>query len=100
MLTSLSIASLTGPLDPKAPVPAECLPHLGHRTAVAQSRMTKQGKVVRTGHSVYLLPVTSRFDTRTPSVEQAAEALAAQRGAVTVSSDSAAASRVAECSEP
>ena len=40
---------------------------------------------------VYLLPVTSRFGTRAPSIQIAVEALAAQRGEVIVSSGAAAA---------
>ena len=40
---------------------------------------------------MYMLPVTSRFGTRAPSVEQAVEALAAQRGEIIVSSGAAAA---------
>jgi hypothetical protein len=48
----------------------------------------------RAGRGVYLLPVTSRFGTRAPSVEQAVEAIAAQRGEVIVSSGAAAANNL------
>ncbi|MDE1996161.1 MAG: hypothetical protein KGI75_26920, partial [Rhizobiaceae bacterium] len=48
-------------------------------------------QLLRAGRGVYMLPVTSRFGTRAPSVEQAVEALAAQRGEVIVSSGAAAA---------
>ncbi|WP_029010612.1 DUF6088 family protein [Azospirillum halopraeferens] len=75
------------------PVSAKSLLHLGNRAAVDQalSRLATRGKLIRAGRGVYLLPVTSRFGTRAPSVEQAVEALAAQRGEVIVSSGAAAA---------
>ena len=75
------------------PVAAKSLLHLGNRAAVDQalSRLAERGRLLRAGRGVYLLPVTSRFGTRTPSVEQAVEALAAQRGEVIVSSGAAAA---------
>lgn len=76
-----------------APVSAKSLLHLGNRAAVDQalSRLTARGQLIRAGRGVYLRPVTSRFGTRSPSVEQAVEALASQRGEVIVSSGSAAA---------
>lgn len=76
-----------------APVAAKSLLHLGNRAAVDQalSRLAERGKLIRAGRGVYLLPVTSRFGTRAPSVEQAVEAIAAQRGEVIVSSGAAAA---------
>ena len=75
------------------PVAAKSLLHLGNRAAVDQalSRLAERGQLIRAGRGVYLLPVTSRFGTRAPSVEQAVEALAAQRGEVIVSSGAAAA---------
>ncbi|WP_296808840.1 DUF6088 family protein [Thiocapsa sp.] len=75
------------------PVAAKSLLHLGNRAAVDQalSRLAGRGKLLRAGRGVYLLPVTSRFGTRAPSVEQAVEAIAAQRGEVIVSSGAAAA---------
>jgi hypothetical protein len=76
-----------------APVAAKSLLHLGNRAAVDQalSRLAERGQLIRAGRGVYLLPVTSRFGTRAPSVEQAVEALAAQRGEVIVPSGAAAA---------
>ena len=66
------------------PVAAKGLLHLGNRAAVDQalSRLAERGQLIRAGRGVYLLPVTSRFGTRAPSVEQAVEALAspARRG--------------------
>jgi len=75
------------------PVAAKSLLHLGNRAAVDQalSRLAEREQLIRAGRGVYLLPVTSRFGTRAPSVEQAVEALAAQRGEVIVSSGAAAA---------
>jgi hypothetical protein len=76
-----------------APVSAKSLLHLGNRAAVDQalSRLAERGRLIRTGRGVYLRPVMSRFGTRSPSVEQAVEALASQRGEVIVSSGAAAA---------
>ena len=76
-----------------APVAAKSLLHLGNRAAVDQalSRLAERGQLLRAGRGVYLLPITSRFGTRAPSVEQAVEALASQRGEVIVSSGAAAA---------
>lgn len=75
------------------PVAAKSLLHLGSRAAVDQtlSRLAERGQLLRAGRGVYLLPITSRFGTRAPSVEQAVEALASQRGEVIVSSGAAAA---------
>ena len=75
------------------PVSAKGLLHLGNRSAVDQalSRLAERGQLIRVGRGVYLRPVTSRFGTRAPSVEQAVEALAAQRGEIIVSTGAAAA---------
>jgi Family of unknown function (DUF6088) len=76
-----------------APLAAKSLLHLGNRAAVDQalSRLTERGQLIRAGRGVYLRPVASRFGTRAPSVEQAVEALASQRGEVIVSNGAAAA---------
>ena len=76
-----------------APISAKSLLHLGNRAAVDQalSRLVERGQLIRAGRGVYLRPITSRFGTRAPSVEQAVEALAAQRGEVIVSNGAAAA---------
>ena len=55
------------------------------------SRLTERGQLIRAGRGVYLRPITSRFGTRAPSVQQAVEALANQRGEVIVPSGAAAA---------
>ncbi len=75
------------------PVAAKALLHLGTRAALDQtlSRLVKRGQLLRAGRGVYLLPVSSRFGVRAPSVELAVEALSAQRGEVIVPSGAAAA---------
>lgn len=79
-----------------ATVAAKGLLHLGTRAAVDQalSRLAERGQLIRAGRGVYLLPVSSRFGTRAPSVEQAVEALAAQRGETIVPSGAAAANNL------
>lgn len=72
---------------------AKGLLHLGNRAAVDQalSRLAERGRLIRAGRGVYLRPIASRFGIRTPSVEQAVGALAAQRGEIIVSNGAAAA---------
>lgn len=72
---------------------AKGLLHLGDRAAVDQalSRLAHRGQLVRAGRGVYLRPISSRFGSRAPSVEQAVEAVAQQRGEVIVSNGAAAA---------
>lgn len=91
-LTEQILAYAKG-LPEGTPVAAKSLLHLGNRAAVDQalSRLAERGQLVRAGRGVYLLPVTSRFGTRAPSVEQAVEALASQRGEVIVPSGATAA---------
>ncbi len=75
------------------PVAAKGLLHLGNRAAVDQtlSRLTERGQLIRAGRGVYFLPIASRFGARSPSVEQAVEALASLRGETIVSSGAVAA---------
>lgn len=72
---------------------AKNLLHLGNRAAVDQalSRLHERGELIRAGRGVYLKAIKSRFGTRPPTVEQAVEAVAHQRGEVIVSSGAAAA---------
>jgi hypothetical protein len=74
-------------------VSAKGLLHLGNRAAIDQalSRLTERGQLVRAGRGVYLRPITSRFGTRPPSIEQAVEALVTQMGEVIVTTGAAAA---------
>ena len=75
------------------PLAAKSLLHLGNRAGVDQalSRLAERGHLIRAGRGVYLRPIKSRFGARAPSLEQAVEALAAQRGEVIVSNGAAAA---------
>jgi hypothetical protein len=91
-LTEQILAHVEG-LPEGTPVAAKSVLHLGNRAAVDQalSRLAERGRLIRAGRGVYLRPITSRFGTRAPSVEQAVEALATQRGEVIVSNGAAAA---------
>ena len=91
-LTEEILAHAEG-LPEGTPVAAKSLLHLGNRAAVDQalSRLSERGQLIRVGRGVYLRPVTSRFGTRAPTVQQAVEALANQRGEVIVSSGAVAA---------
>jgi hypothetical protein len=91
-LTEKILAHMAG-LPEGASVSAKGLLHLGNRAAVDQalSRLTERGRLIRAGRGVYLRPVASQFGTRMPSVEQAIEALASQRGETIVSNGAAAA---------
>jgi hypothetical protein len=75
------------------PVVAKSLLHLGNRPAVDQAllRLAARNQLIRAGRGIYLLPVIGRFGKRAPSVEQAVQALASQRGEVIVSSGATAA---------
>lgn len=87
------ILAHTAGLPEGAPVSAKGLLHLGNRAAVDQAlfRLTERGQLIRAGRGVYLRPVAGRFGTRTPSVAQAVEALAIQKGEIIVSNCAAAA---------
>jgi hypothetical protein len=58
--------------------------HLGSRAAVDQafSRFTKEGKLLRVGRGIYVMPVSSRFGTRAPAPEKVVQSLAVQSGEV------------------
>ncbi len=72
---------------------AKSLLHLGNRAAVDQalSRLNERGELMRAGRGVYMKAIKSRFGTRPPTVEQAVEAVAHQRGEIIVSNGAAAA---------
>src|SRR5574337_480786 len=91
-LTEQILAYAEG-LPEGTPVAAKSLLHLGNRAAVDQtlSRLAERGRLIRAGRGVYLHPVTGRFGTRSPSIEQAVEALATQRGEIIVPNGAAAA---------
>ncbi len=75
------------------PLAAKALLHLGNRAAIDQalSRLAGRSQLIRAGRGIYLRPVATRFGSRSPSVAEAIEALAAQRGEIIVSSGAAAA---------
>jgi hypothetical protein len=79
-------------LPEASPLSAKSLLHLGDRAAVDQalSRLAERGLLIRAGRGIYVCPIESRFGLRAPSVEQAVEAMAAQRGEVIVSNGAAA----------
>ena len=80
-------------LPEATPLAAKGLLHLGKRAAVDQalSRLAERGQLIRAGRGVYLRPVQTRFGQRSPSIEQAVEALAQQRGEIIVPNGAAAA---------
>lgn len=88
-----SIMQIAATLPEGAPLAAKGLLHLGSRAAVDQtlSRLAARGELIRAGRGIYMRPVQTRFGPRSPSVEQAIKALAAQRGELIVPSGAAAA---------
>ena len=64
-------------------MPKEFL-HLGSRAAVDQafSRLAKEGKLLRVARGIYVMPVSSRFGTRTPAPEKVVQFLATHSGEV------------------
>ena len=79
-----------------APVVAKRLLHLGNRAAVDQalSRLAKRGQLFRAGRGLYLRPVSGRFGSRAPAVEQFVSALAEARGEVVARSGATAANEL------
>jgi hypothetical protein len=77
-----SIMQVATTLPEGVPLAAKGLLHLGSRAAVDQtlSRLAARGELIRAGRGIYMRPVQTRFGPRSPSTEQAIEALAAQRG--------------------
>ena len=88
-----SIMNVATTLPEGVPLAAKGLLHLGARAAVDQtlSRLAARGELIRAGRGIYLRPVQTRFGLRSPSAEQAIEALAVQRGETIVPSGVAAA---------
>ncbi|MEP7246762.1 MAG: DUF6088 family protein [Gammaproteobacteria bacterium] len=75
------------------PLCAKELLHLGRRAAVDQalSRLVREGKLMRSGRGLYVLPVESRFGTRAPSAEKVVLEVAKVRGETVASSGATAA---------
>ena len=77
-----SIMNVATTLPEGVPLAAKGLLHLGSRAAVDQtlSRLAARGELIRAGRGIYMRPVQTRFGPRSPSAEQAIEALSVQRG--------------------
>jgi len=90
---SESIMHVAATLPEGVPLAAKGLLHLGSRAAVDQSlsRLAARGELIRAGRGIYMRPVQTRFGPRSPSAEQAIEALAVQRGETIAPSGAAAA---------
>lgn len=60
--------------------------HLGSRAAVDQafSRLTKEGKLLRVGRGIYVMPVSSRFGVRAPAPEKVVQSIAMHNGELVV----------------
>jgi hypothetical protein len=88
-----SIMNVATTLPEGVPLAAKGLLHLGSRAAVDQrlSRLAARGELIRAGRGIYMRPVQTRFGPRSPSTEQAIEALAVQRGETIVPSGATAA---------
>lgn len=73
-----SIMKVAVTLPEGVPLAAKGLLHLGSRAAVDQtlSRLAARGELIRAGRGIYMRPVQTRFGPRSPSTEQAIEALA------------------------
>ena len=78
------------------PLTAKSLLHLGSRAAIDQalSRLTHQGKLMRSGRGVYVRPIESRFGTRAPSPEKVVAETARLRGETVAPHGAAAANRL------
>lgn len=90
---SESIMHVAKMLPEGVPLAAKGLLHLGSRAAVDQtlSRLAARGDLIRAERGIYMRPVQTRFGSRSPSAEQAIEALAVQRGETIVPNGAAAA---------
>ena len=68
------------------PLVAKELLHLGSRFSVDQalSRLARNGKLLRAGRGIYVLPIRGRFGARPPAPSKVVEAIASQRGETVV----------------
>lgn len=90
---SESIMHVASTLPEGGALAAKALLHLESRAAIDQtlSRLAPRGELIRAGSGIYMRPVQTRFGPRSPSAEQAIEALSVQRGETIVPSGAAAA---------
>lgn len=79
-----------------APLHAKGFLQLGTRAAIDQtlSRLSRAGKLIRSGRGSYVLPVESRFGTRAPSPERVVVESARLRGETIAPPGAAAANRL------
>ena len=98
MKTSLAnqILAYGAMLSEGTPLTAKSLLHLGSRAATDQalSRLTRQGKLMRSGRGMYVRPIESRFGTRAPSPEKVIAETARLRGETVAPHGAAAANRL------
>jgi hypothetical protein len=78
------------------PLAAKGFLHLGNRAAIDQtlSRLSRAGKLMRSGRGLYVLPVESRFGARAPSPEKVVAESARLRGETIAPHGAAAANRL------
>ena len=78
------------------PLTAKGVLHLGTRAAVDQglSRLSRAGKLLRTGRGMYVLPVTGRFGVRPPLSDRVVAEAAKVRGETIAPHGVAAANRL------
>jgi hypothetical protein len=79
-----------------APLKAKGLMQLGTRAAIDQtlSRLSRAGKLMRSGRGSYVLPIESRFGTRAPSPEKVVAESARLRGETIAPHGAASANRL------
>jgi Family of unknown function (DUF6088) len=80
----------------RTPLTAKSLLHLGSRAATDQalSRLTRQGKLMRSGRGTYVRPIESRFGNRLPSPVTVITETARLRGETGAPHGAAAANRL------
>lgn len=88
-----SIMNVATTLPEGVPLAAKGLLHSARarRSYQTLSRLAARGELIRAGRGIYMRPVQRCFGPRSPSAEQAIEALAVQRGETIVPSRAAAA---------
>jgi len=96
MKTAQQILAYASALPEGTPLTAKGLLQWGARAAIDQalSRLSRAGKLMRTGRGLYVLPVESRFGTRAPSAEKVVAESARLRGETIASHGAAAANHL------
>ncbi len=90
------ILAYASTLPEGAPLAAKGFLHLSTRAAIDQtlSRLSRAGKLLRSGRGLYVLPVESRFGARAPSPEKVVAESARLRGETIAPHGAAAANRL------